>query len=111
MILCECGEILDGDTFKDYIKTSANPSTPTIGHRGCGHIFNFIDGIHTKQYSSKRELKTLAVKYAEKHKMNWNDIEYLLIEVDRLKSSGNLSDMEILNAAFKKIKLNAANPI
>ena len=74
-------------------------------------IFNFIDGIHTKQYSSKRELKTLAVKYAEKHKMNWNEIEYLLIEVDRLKSSGNLSDMEILNAAFKKIKLNAANPI
>ena len=43
--------------------------------------------------------------------MNWNEIEYLLIEVDRLKSSGNLSDMAILNAAFKKIKLNAANPI
>ena len=111
MILCECGEIVDGDTFKDYIKTSANPSTPTIGHKACGHIFNFIDGIHSKQYSSKRELKTLAAKYAEKHKMNWNEIEYLLIEVDRLKSSGNLSDMEILNAAFKKIKLNAANPI
>ena len=111
MILCECGEIVDGDTFKDYIKTSANPSTQTIGHKTCGHIFNFIDGIPSKKYSSKRELKILAAKYAEKHKMNWNEIEYLLLKVDRLKSSGNLSDVEILNTAFRKIKLDAANPI
>jgi hypothetical protein len=33
MIIGECGEIIEGDTFKDYIKTSANPSTPTIGHK------------------------------------------------------------------------------
>ena len=43
--------------------------------------------------------------------MNWNEIEYLLLEVDRLKSSGNLSDVEILNTVFRKIKLNPANSI
>jgi hypothetical protein len=37
-VICECGEIIEGDTFKDYIITSANPSTPTIGHKKCGHI-------------------------------------------------------------------------
>ena len=40
IIICECGEIVDDDAFKDYIKTSANPSTSTIGHKKCGHIFN-----------------------------------------------------------------------
>ena len=44
MILCECGEIIEGDTFKDYLKTSVSPSTPTVGHKKCGYIFNFIDG-------------------------------------------------------------------
>uniref|UniRef100_Q469W5 Uncharacterized protein n=1 Tax=Methanosarcina barkeri (strain Fusaro / DSM 804) TaxID=269797 RepID=Q469W5_METBF len=31
-------------TFKDYIKTSRNPSTRMIGHKNCGLIFNFVDG-------------------------------------------------------------------
>ena len=93
---------MDGDTFKDYIKTSANPSTPTIGHKKCGHVFNFIDGRMPKLYSSKKELKSIALKFAEKHKFSYEDIERLLIEVDRLKSSGNLSDGEILVAAFRK---------
>jgi hypothetical protein len=104
MILCECGEIVDGDVFRDYIKTSANPSTPTIGHKKCGHIFNFIDGMMPKRYSSKKELKSLAIKYAEKRRMSWREIECFLMEVDRLKSSGNRSDGEILNAAFRKIR-------
>jgi len=43
MIICECGELIDGNTFKEYIQTSANPSTPTIGHIRCGLIFNFVD--------------------------------------------------------------------
>lgn len=103
--MCECGEIIDDDTFKDYIKTSANPSTPTIGHKKCGHIFNFIDGKMPKIYSSKRELKSKAVNYAEKHKLSYEEIECLLIEVDRLKSSGNLSDGEILSSAFRQIML------
>ena len=102
MILCDCGEIIDGSTFKDYIKTSANPSTPTIGHKKCGHIFNFIDGKMPKRYSSKIELKSIAMKFAESNKMSIETIESLLIEVDRLKSSGRLSDGEILSLAIKK---------
>lgn len=102
MILCECGEIIDGCTFIDYIKTSANPSTSTIGHQKCGHIFNFIDGKMPKRYSSKIELKSIAMKFAEKNKMSTETIESLLIEIDRLKSSGKLSDGEILVIAIKK---------
>jgi len=56
-----------------------------------------------KRYSSKRELKSLAMKYAERRKLSWNEIERLLIEVDRIKSSGNLSDGEVLNLALKKM--------
>ena len=102
MLLCECGEIVDGGTFKDYIKTSANPSTPTIGHQKCGNIFNFVDGKMPKRYSSKIELKSIAMRFAEKNKMSVETIERLLIEVDRMKSSGNLSDGEILTVAIKK---------
>jgi hypothetical protein len=103
MILCECGEIIDGCTFKDYIKTSANPSTPTIGHRKCGHVFNFIDGKMPKRYSSKIELKSIAMRFAEKNNMSYGAVEVLLVEIDRLKSSGNLSDGEILVKAFNNI--------
>jgi hypothetical protein len=41
----------------DNIRTSSNPSTPSIGHRKCGSIFNFIDEKMPKRYSSERELK------------------------------------------------------
>lgn len=103
IILCECGEIVDGDTFKDHIKTSANPSTATIGHKKCGCIFNFIDGEMPKRYSSKTELKSIAMNFAQKNKMSIEAIETLLIEVDRLKSSGNLSDGEILVKALRNM--------
>jgi hypothetical protein len=103
-ILCECGEFINGRTFKDYIETSSNPSTSTIGHRTCGLIFNFIDGNLPKRYSSKKELKAIAIRLAESEKLEYKDTEELLIEVDRLKSRGNLTDGEILNKAFKKIK-------
>ncbi len=96
MILCECGEIIDGCTFKDYIKTAANPSTPTIGHRNCGLIFNFIEGGLPKRYSSKVELKEIARKFAERKGFEQRMLEIFLIEVDRLKSAGNLNDLEIL---------------
>jgi hypothetical protein len=56
-----------------------------------------------KRYSSKTELKSIATKFAEKHKLSYKEMECLLIEVDRLKSSGNLSDGVILSSAFRKI--------
>ncbi len=103
MILCECGEIIDGCTFRDFIETSANPSTPTIGHKKCGRIFNFIDGEMPKRFSSKIELKSITMKFAERNKMSNEVIESLLIEVDRLKSIGKLSDGEILVTAFRNV--------
>jgi hypothetical protein len=102
-ILCECGEFISGATFKDYIETSSNPSTPTIGHKYCGLIFNFIDGELPKKYSSKKELKCIAMRLAELEKLDYQDTEKLLLEVDRLKSTGKLSDGEILARASKDL--------
>jgi hypothetical protein len=101
-ILCECGDFIDFSTFKDFIKTSANPSTPTIGHKECGLIFNFIEGKVPKRYSSKKELKSLAIKFAKKRLDD--DLHGLfLLEVDRLKSESDMPDAEILMNALKKI--------
>ena len=100
MILCECGKFIEGCTFKCYIKTSSNPSTPTIGHRRCGLIFDFVDGMLPRRYSSKIELKSIALHFAEINELDYQEIERLLIEVDRLKSKGKLSDMQILFKAF-----------
>ncbi|MFB3764649.1 MAG: hypothetical protein ACE14P_05310 [Methanotrichaceae archaeon] len=104
MILCECGEFIDGCTFKDYIKTSSGPSTPTFGHRKCGIIFNFIDDKLPKRYSTKIELKEIALKFAEKNKLDPADIGKFLLVVDRLKSQGRMSDMEILISASSAIE-------
>lgn len=103
-IICECGEIIHGSTFKEYIKTSANPSSRTIGHKKCGYVFNFIDEKASKKYSSKRELKSLAVRFAEKNNLKDEYIGKFLAEVDRLKSHGNHSDCEILITAFQEVK-------
>ncbi|MCZ7406258.1 MAG: hypothetical protein O8C67_15205 [Candidatus Methanoperedens sp.] len=104
MIICECGEIIENSTFRDYIKTSASPSTPTIGHRKCGHIFNFIDGKRPKKYSSRTELKNLAMRFAGKNNLESEAVGRFLLEVDRLKSNGSLSDCDILIKAFNNIK-------
>ncbi len=102
-IICECGEIIENCIFKDYIKTSKSPSTPTIGHKKCGHIFNFIDDkTSSKYYSSKKELKSLAIRFAEKRNLDYAAVERFLLEVDRLKSCGNLTDSDILITAFQK---------
>ncbi len=103
MVICECGEIIRYCTFKDYIRTSANPSTPTIGHKKCGHVFNFIDDKMPKKYSSRKELKSFAMRFAEKNNLDGENIERFLIEVDRLKSAGNLSDQDILIRAIHKL--------
>lgn len=104
MIICECGEIIEGFTFRDYIKTSANPSTATVGHNKCGLIFNFIDDKMYKKYSSRKELKIIALRFAEKKMLESIDCERFLIEVDRLKSSGNLSDCDILVQAYQRMQ-------
>ncbi len=56
-----------------------------------------------KKYSSRKELKSLAVRFAEKNKMESEAVEKFLLEVDRLKSSGNKSDYDILLEAFKRL--------
>jgi hypothetical protein len=103
MFLCECGEFIEGYTFKDYIKTSANPSTSTIGHEKCGLIFNFIDGKNPKRYSSRVELKRIAMRFAEKNRITYEDTEKFLIEVDRLKSVGNHPDVDIIMSAYSTL--------
>ncbi len=102
IIICKCGEIVGGNTFKDYIKTTANPSTKTIGHRNCGIIFNFIDEKSPKKYSSRTELKILAGKFAEKNLPPEHTAKFLL-GVDRLKSRGRLQDSEILIRAYREV--------
>jgi hypothetical protein len=104
MILCECGKFIESCTFKCYINTSSNPSTPTIGHRSCGLVFDFIDGMLPRRYSSKIKLKSIALDFAEIYELNYQEIERFLIEVDRLKSKGKLSDIEILLKAFYILK-------
>lgn len=101
MILCECGKFIEGHTFRDYIKTSANPSTPTIGHSECGLLFDFVDGELPKRFSSRVELKGIAMKFAEKNRLGYEAVGKFLLEVDRLKSTGNLPDMDILVAAYR----------
>lgn len=103
MIICECGKLIKDDTFKAYISTSTNPSTRTIGHGKCGLIFNFVDGNWPKKYSSRKELKILAVTFAENNKLHSNQIEKFLMEVDRLKSHGKFSDDQILVYSYKYV--------
>ncbi len=103
MIICECGEIIEGDTFRDFIKTRSNPSTPTIGHTNCGYIFNFIDDHNKKKYSSKIELKSYARRFAEKNKLTDERMGHFLKEIDRLKSNGSLTDRTIIMMAYQRI--------
>ncbi|MGZ7132703.1 MAG: hypothetical protein ACXVH6_04940 [Halobacteriota archaeon] len=106
MLLCECGKFVDKDIFKAYIKTSKNPSTVTIGHEECGFMFDFIDGGMPKRYSSKRELKTIAMHFAGAQALSAEDTERFLLELERLKSEGRYTDGEILARAYRKVKFN-----
>lgn len=102
MILCECGEFIENAFFKCYINTSSNPSTGTIGHRNCGLVFNFIDEKPPKIYSSRKELKIQAARFAKKN-MPTEYIPQFLLEVERLKTHGNMQDVQILHDAYQKI--------
>ena len=95
-ILCECGEFIQCHTFKDYIPTSIGPSTSTFGHSDCGLIFNLIDGELPKRFSTRVQLKGIAMRFAEMNKMEDEFVCLFLLEVDRLKSQGNISDIDIL---------------
>jgi hypothetical protein len=55
-----------------------------------------------KKYSSRKELKSHAMRFAEKNNMEYEAIGRFLLEVDRLKSCGTLSDIEVLIKAFRK---------
>lgn len=103
-ILCECGEFVEGHTFKEYIPTSIGPSTPTFGHSGCGLIFNFVDGELPKSFSTRIRLKGIAMRFAEMNKMEDESVCLFLLEVDRLKSRGKICDMDIIIAAHKRVK-------
>ncbi|MDG6219784.1 MAG: hypothetical protein QCI00_10180 [Candidatus Thermoplasmatota archaeon] len=103
MILCECGEFVKNFVFKEYIPSSVNPSTRTIGHEKCGIIFNFFDDTVSKKYSSKKNLKILAGRFAQTNNMTQEKTGIFLLEVDRLKSYGNMSDYKIIITAFNKI--------
>ncbi len=104
MILCECGTFIEpGTRFKDFIKTTSGPSTPTFGHSECGFVFDMIDGDPPKKYFSKKELKSIALKFAEKKKMSDRSTQRFLLLVDRFKRCGNFSDYYILMEAYKQI--------
>jgi hypothetical protein len=103
-ILCECGEFVQGHTFKDYIPTTIGPSTSTFGHSGCGLIFNLVDGNLPKSFSTRIQLKGIAMRFAEMNKMEDESVGLFLLEVDRLKSQGNICDIDILISAHKTIQ-------
>ncbi|WMW24960.1 hypothetical protein RE474_12895 [Methanolobus sediminis] len=104
MILCECGEFVKNSVFKEYIPSSASPSTRTIGHEKCGIIFNFIDDTTSKNFSSRKDLKVLAGRFAKKNNMTLEMTGRFLLEVDRLKSCGNMYDYLIILTSFNKMQ-------
>lgn len=74
-------------------------------------IFNFIDEKNPKKYSSRKELKILAGKFAEKN-LPPEYASRFLLEVDLLKSRGSLQDSEILIRAYREVlALNSENSV
>lgn len=45
------------------------------------------------------------MRFGDINNLNYRDIERLLIEVDRLKSKGKLTDMEILIKALRSLSI------
>jgi hypothetical protein len=56
-----------------------------------------------KKYSSKKELKIIAMKFSKKINLDTHFTGILLLEVDRLKSTSNLSDGEIILKAYNTL--------
>lgn len=110
-ILCECGEFVRGNTFKDYIPTTIGPSTSTFGHTGCGLIFNLVNGELPKSFSTRIRLKSIAMRFAEMNKMEDDVVGLFLLEVDRLKSRGDLCDIDILISAHQKVQARTSSTV
>jgi len=62
-----------------------------------------VDGKCPKKYSSKRELKTIAAAFAQINELSSEETGKFLLEVDRLKSCGKLSDDRILVYAYQNV--------
>jgi len=84
-ILCERGEFVQSQTFKDFILTSFGPSIPTFGHSGCDLIFDLVDGELPKRFSTRIQLKNIAMRFAEMMTMEDEFVCLFLLEVDLLK--------------------------
>ncbi len=76
---------------------------PTIEHYKCGLIFSYVDGTLPKRYSSRTELKGIVMSFAMK-KMEAITIVSFLLGFDRLKSSGNMCNADMLFKAYEAIK-------
>lgn len=62
-----------------------------------------MDGKCPKKYSSRKELKALAVTFAECNKLSPEIVAKFLLEADRLKSCGKLSDDKVLVNAYQNV--------
>jgi hypothetical protein len=62
-----------------------------------------VDGNWPKKYSSRKELKILAITFAENNKLHSEQIGNFLLEVDRLKTHGKFSDDQILVYAYQNV--------
>jgi len=78
-------------------------TSSTFGHSGCGLIFNLVNGELPKSFSTRIQLKGIAMRFAEMNKMEEEVVGLFLLEVDRLKSRGTICDIDILIAAHKTI--------
>jgi hypothetical protein len=58
-----------------------------------------------RRYSSKKELKGIAIEFAAKYHMNNEIASVFLMKVDVLKSEGIFSDAEVLKRALKAMSL------
>lgn len=65
-------------------------------------MINFVDEKRPKRYSSRKELKMLACKFAQKNLPVENTAQFLLA-VERFKSQGRLQDLEILMNAYHEV--------
>jgi hypothetical protein len=110
-ILYECGEFVQGHTFKDYIPTTIGPSTSTFGHCGCGLIFNLVDGNLPKSFSTRIQLKGIAMRFAEMNKIGAESVGLFLLDCrhDVLSCMANLYIFMSLNYFDKNQKKVSPN--
>jgi hypothetical protein len=119
-LICDCGDFIvkDHEKFRDYIKTTKGPSTPTVGHTKCGSILDFIDHSLIEHFSSKKVLKSKARDLAKKNNLSEEMTCKFLLEIDKLKSGNykskrpkpkkGLSDEAIIKKLLKYAICNSS---